>query len=624
MADDHPAAPAAESEKPTQTDPVPDDRTGPAAAPAELTFPDLPRLELDELLGQLVERAQEVLATQGRLRGLLRANQVVSSGLALPVVLRRIVGAARELVGARYAALGVLAPGGGLAEFVHVGMDEGAAARIGHPPHGKGLLGALIEHPEPIRLKSIADDPRSCGLPPGHPPMNGFLGVPIRIRDEVFGNLYLTESTRGGFTAEDEELTKALAATAAGVVENARLYEAARARGEWLQATAVITRRLLSTDIDERHALRLIAEYAREIADADLVAVLLPDDTATVAGTDDPVSDGPEPDDPAADTPPGDPGALTVEVAVGAAANGVRGRRIPVGASLAGRVFTTGTPLRLGDPHERPVLRPAVPDGLDAGPVLVVPLLGAHTVNGVLAAVRLRGRTGFSAEDLDMASGFANQASVALELARARADRQRAALLDERERIAADLHDHVIQRLFASGLSLQAVAATVGPGRVTDRVLATVADLDATISQIRTAVFALQQVPRVRARGLRARLLDVVGDVAPALGFDPAVRFSGVLDTLPDALVDDLLAVVREALTNAARHAGASAVEVDLAAGPDRLTLDVRDNGAGMADTARRSGLANLAHRAERHGGTLTLGPHRPSGTRLTWSVPLT
>ena len=559
----------------------------------ELTFLDLPRLELDQLLAQLVDRAQEVMATQNRLRGLLRATQAVTSGLSLPVVLHRIADAARELVGARYAALGVLAPDGGLAEFVHVGMDDRQAVRIGHLPEGKGLLGALIEDPQPIRLARITDDSRSCGFPPAHPPMTSFLGVPIRIRDEVFGNLYLAESGRGEFTAEDEELIKALAATAATVIDNARLYEAARERGEWLQASASIARRLLSADLDEIESLRLIAEHSRAVAHADLVTVLLPDDGEN----------------------------LRVEVAVGAAAEGVAGLRMPRAGSLSGRVFTTGTALRMAAPDERADLQAAVPDALDAGPVLVVPLVGSHSTHGVLSVVRLRGRAAFTTEDLDMATGFANQASVALELARARADQQRAALLDERERIAADLHDHVIQRLFASGLSLQALAATLHPGGATDRVLTTVADLDATISQIRTAIFALQQPPQGTPRGRRARLLDVVTDVAPALGFEPAVRFSGLLDTLPDGVADDLLAVLREALTNAARHAHATGVEVELTATADRLTLEVRDDGTGIGDTTRRSGLANLSHRAERHGGALTVGSG-PAGTRLVWTVP--
>jgi hypothetical protein len=332
----------------------------------ELTFPDLPRMELDQLLRQLVERAQEVMATQGRLRGLLRATQMINGGLTLPVVLHRIAEAARELVGARYAALGVLAPDGGLAEFVHTGMPPELVARIGHLPQGKGLLGALIENPEPIRLARISDDPRSCGFPPGHPPMTSFLGVPVRVRDEAFGNLYLAESTRGAFNADDEELTRALAATAAAVIENARLYEAAHARGEWLHASAAITRRLLSADLDDVEPLRLVAEHGCEVAQADLVTVLLPD--------------------------PAEPLGLRVEIAVGKVAIDLGGLRVPVDGSLPGQVFTTRTPMRIASPDEHPGLRSVVSDGLDAGPTLVVPLLGSHSVDGVLMAVRRRGR----------------------------------------------------------------------------------------------------------------------------------------------------------------------------------------------------------------------------------------
>jgi hypothetical protein len=363
---DHDASPQRDS------DAVAHGRAGdphvPDAGGSALTFPDLPRLELDQLLGQLVERAQEVMATQGRLRGLLRAHHMITGGLRLPVVLHRITEAARELVGARYAALGVLAPDGGLAEFVHTGMPADLVAGIGHLPQGKGLLGALVDDPEPIRLARIADDPRSCGFPPGHPPMNSFLGVPIRIRNEVFGNLYLADSTRDAFSTDDEELVRSLAATAAAVIDNARLYEAARARGEWLQASAAITRRLLSTDVDDANTLRLIADHARQGAGADLVTVELPDD----------------------DTDPDGGGDLRTEVAVGTTADGMCGRRMPQDGSLSGRVFTTGTPLRVSGPDERAPLGFA---GLDTGPVLVVPLLGSHTVHGVLTAVRRRARS---------------------------------------------------------------------------------------------------------------------------------------------------------------------------------------------------------------------------------------
>ncbi|WP_211176999.1 GAF domain-containing protein [Pseudonocardia acidicola] len=541
------------------------------------------------------------MATQGRLRGLLHANQMIIGDLALRVLLRRIVEAARELVGARYAALGVIAPDGGLAEFVHVGMPPETVARIGDLPEGKGLLGALIDDPEPIRLRRIAGDERSSGFPPGHPPMHSFLGVPIRVRSEVFGNLYLTEKTgEGEFTAEDEELAKALAATAGVAIDNARLYEAARSRGEWLRASASITRRLLSAGTDDagetERPLQLIAERSREIANADLVTVMLPDE---------------------------DSEDLRVEVAVGAAAEDLVGVRVPLDGSLSGRVFSTGKPLRVTSPGEQPGLASVASGSLDVGPVLVMPLVGSDRVHGVLTTARLHGRPAFSAEDLDMAAGFANQASVALELAEARAERQRAAMLDERERIAADLHDHVIQRVFAAGLSLQGVAVGLGPGKAADRILGTVKDLDDTISQIRTSIFHLHHVPGSPDSGLRGGLLAVVSDVAPVLGFEPAVRFAGPLEgTVPDDVAEDLVAVLREALSNIARHAHARSAEVDVTARPDRLTLDVRDDGIGMASTTRRSGLANLRRRAERHGGTLTLTPREPKGTHLSWSIP--
>lgn len=576
------------------------DMTVSAGADVSLTFPDLPRLELDQLLEQLVGRAQEVMATQGRLRGLLRANQLVIGDLALPAVLRRIVEAARELVGAHYAALGVIAHEGGLAEFVHVGMPEEAVARIGRLPQGKGLLGALIEDPRPIRLWCIADDERSSGFPPGHPPMASFLGVPIRVRDEVFGNLYLSESTKGQFSAEDEELTKALAATAAAAIDNARLYEASRTQGQWLRASAAITRRLLSADVgDPADPLQLIAECSRDSAAADLVTVILPNGVGDVGGDD-----------------------LHVEVAVGLGAEGFLGRRVSMQGSLAGRVFTTGEPLRVTHPGDVG-LASVVSDEFDIGPMLVVPLLGSRRIHGVLSVGRVRGRPAFTADELEMASGFASQAAVAIELAEARAEQERATMLGERDRIAADLHDHVIQQLFATGLSLQSVATSLTEGRSRSRIQAAIGHLDDTISQIRTTIFQLHRTPERQAAGIRGQLLDVITDATHGLGFEPAVRFTGLLeDALAGDLVDDLLAVLREALTNIARHAHARSAEVDITTGDGRLILDVRDDGVGIDSTARSSGLANMQRRAEHHGGTLTIQRRDPTGTWLSWSVP--
>ena len=355
----------------------------------------------------------------------------------------------------------MIAPEGGLSDFIHVGMPEETVQTIGHLLEGKGVLGLLIENPRPIRLNNIADDPRSSGFPGGHPPMTSFLGVPIRVRNEIFGNLYLTESTRGEFTLEDEELARALAATAAVAIENARLYEAAQSRGEWLRASATITRELLAVDaVDPRASLGTIAELSRRLAGADTVTVLLP------------VEEGGE--------------ELTVEVAVGEGADTLPGLSLPLAGTLAGRCFLRGEPGRVSSRAEVSGLTAAVVDAPDLGPLLVLPLLGSRSVHGVLAVGRLVGGAAFSAEDLRMASGFANQAALAIELAEARAEQQRVLMFEERERIAADLHDHVIQRLFAAGLSLQGVASALAPGGVADRITGAIADIDDTIARSAT------------------------------------------------------------------------------------------------------------------------------------------
>ena len=563
-----------------------------------LTFPDLPRLELDQLLRQLVGRAQEVIATQGRLRGLLRANQLVTGDLALPVVLGRIAHAARELVGAQYAALGVIGPSGGLVEFVHEGMPPDAVKRIGRLPQGKGLLGALIDDPRPIRLAHITDDPRSSGFPPAHPPMDSFLGVPIRVRDEVFGNIYVSESSRGQFSAEDEELLTALAATAAVAIDNARLYESARSRGEWLQASAAVTRQLLAPDADGALSLRLIAESTKDIADADLVLLIFPDAQ--------------------------DDGALRIEVAVGAEADRLQGLALPVDGSLAGQVYRSGEPTRLAHLTQGTGLTAGTSGEVEIGPALAVPLTGSRSVHGVVTVARLDGRPGFAPGDVDMVASFAGQAALAIELAEARRDQERAAMLDDHERIAADLHDHVIQRLFAAGLNLQGLAVTLGPGDDGDRLSRTIADLDSTIKQIRATIFQLQQEPASDLAGVRRRLVQTLTEISPALGFEPGLQLSGLLEgTIPDPVAQDLLAVVREALSNVARHASAAEAVVEVSAEHGLLTLRVSDDGRGIGPTPRRSGLANMQRRAEALGGGMRVEPREPSGTALVWTVPL-
>ena len=394
----------------------------------------MPKLELDQLLTQLIDRAQDVVATQGRLRGLLRANQSIVGNLALPELLRQIVQAACELTNARYGALGVIDPvGGGLEQFINVGFDEATVAIIGHLPEGKGLLGAVIDDARPIRLRTMHDDPRSVGFPDHHPPMNSFLGVPIRVRDVVFGNLYLTERKDGEFSAEDEELAAALAATAGVAIANARLYEQARRRQDWLQASTEVTQQLLSAEGEE--PLRLIARQARLIADADVVTIVAP------------TADGQR---------------LIVEVAAGEGADELTALTSPIENTLVGLAFETGQPVLVGDVADDPEYTVHLSEVLAVGPVMVVPLGAETRTRGALVIGRLRGRPGFADADLEMATTFANHAAIALELADARTDQQRIVLLEDRDRIARDLHDHVIQRLFAIGLTVQSVASALG------------------------------------------------------------------------------------------------------------------------------------------------------------------
>jgi signal transduction histidine kinase len=426
--------------------------------------------------------------------------------------------------------------------------------------------------------------------------MDSFLGVPIRVRGEVFGNLYLCESSSGEFSSEDEDLLIALAATAGVAIANARLYDVARVRQDWLAASATITRRLLSTDLDD--PLQLVVDLARDVAHADLVAVALP------------AEDG---------------DGLRVDVAVGSGAGDVVGVRIPVMGSLCGRVLTTGRPLRDSWSQQVLGLNTVLSAELALDPVLIVPLVGSRPINGVLVAARLRDRAAFTDDDLDMVTGFANQASLALELTEARAEQQRLAVADDRDRIAADLHDHVIQRLFAAGLSLQSVAKQLGTGTTSgDRIVENITNLDQTISQIRTTIFQLHRSTGAVTSGLRGRVLDVLADVTPALGFSPETQFTGPLQsTVPNDVTDDLVAVLREALSNIARHANARSAAVEISV-HNELTLRVIDDGVGIPATTRRSGLANLQTRAERHGGTLSVGRGEQGGTCLSWTVPIT
>ncbi|SHF54496.1 Histidine kinase-, DNA gyrase B-, and HSP90-like ATPase [Jatrophihabitans endophyticus] len=566
--------------------------------------PDVaPRLQLDELLTQLIDRAHDVLDTQNRLRGLLQANRAVIGDLTLPAVLQRIVEAACDLVEARYGALGVLAERGGLAEFVTVGVDDATRELIGQLPQGKGLLGALIDDPRPIRLDDLADDARSVGFPDHHPPMRGFLGLPIRVRDEVFGNLYLTRDDGRSFTQDDEDLVASLAATAGVAIENARLFEESQRKQEWLEAENEITRQLLASEGDE--PLQVIARRLQQVADADAVNVVLP----TVDGE-----------------------HLMIEVATGDGADEVTAMIYPTEGTASQAVLGSGEPILIADHARQSKFLVHLSDVVDVGPLMVVPLGATPRVRGALVVARRHERPRFTETDLHLASTFANHAAVALELADARTDQQRVVLLEDRERIARDLHDHVIQRLFAAGLTLESVAAGLGGGtRGAQRLMQVVNDVDETIAKIRDSIFQLRGPLAARTAELRTRVFELATEMTPVLGRAPRVSFAGPVDAVvPGTVLDDLVAVVREALTNVARHAGATEVTVDISATATDVTVDVTDNGVGIGDTGRRSGLDNLRRRAEEHGGEFVItsplpdpGPATDGGTRLQWTIPL-
>jgi signal transduction histidine kinase len=553
-------------------------------------------LSIEELTRQLVDQASVIMSAQERLRRLLHANRSIVQELSLPAVLHRIVATARDVAGARYAALGVIGADGLLEQFLHVGLDDDAVRTIGELPKGSGVLGALIEDPKPIRLTRISDDPRSSGFPEGHPPMTTFLGVPIRSRDAVFGNLYLTDRVDGGpFTAEDEELVLALAATAGVAIENARLYGESRRRQEWLRASGEISRQLLDPEADYAETLHRIVTSVKRLASADVVTLVRP--------TDD------------------DPNQLEAVVATGAAERELIGLRYPKGNSIAWQAMQLGRGVRVEALDHRPDiylhLRPYAP----VSQAMALPLRGEIGPRGAIVAGRIIPHAPFTDADLDMAEAFAGQAAIALELSEARADQQRLGVLEDRDRIARDLHDHVIQRLFAAGLSLQSIAATVDDKAVDQRLTRTVEELDDTIRQIRTTIFALQEES---SRSLRGTALAVVDQLAALLPVRPEVELVGPLDTIAnEVILADVEAVLRESLTNVAKHARATQIRVYVQADGQRLALIVIDNGIGLGEGTRRSGLANLNRRAERHGGRLDVGNSSEGGLRLQWSIPL-
>ena len=427
----------------------------------------LPQLRLDELLAELQGRLQAVLGARDQMRGLLEAVVAISSGLDLESTLRRIVETAVRLVDATYGALGVIGDDRELAEFIPVGLTEDEIGQIHHWPEGRGLLGLLIKEPQPLRLASISAHAESSGFPAGHPAMESFLGVPVRVRDEVFGNLYLTNKRGGGeFTEDDEAVLLALGAAAGVAVENARLYEAARRSQGWIQASAEVTTELLS-GVESGEVLARITSQARELSDADLAILALPDEAARL---------------------------FTVTYADGDGAPSVRGLVIPAGQSLSGQVLASGESVISADFAADERDRPGGTDGDEP-----------HRARRGVPARRARRparrahhrpppRPGCPSQRRRRRSRPLSPPRPASRSSWRPAGRRPSAsrCYQDRDRIARDLHDLVIQRLYATGMSLQGTMPMISRPEVADRITRAVDAMDETIKEIRGAIFALQ------------------------------------------------------------------------------------------------------------------------------------
>ncbi len=524
---------------------------------------------------------------------LLDAVMGIISDLDLRPTLERIVAAAAHLVDARFAALGVLDHGGeALSEFITIGLTEHERERIGTLPHGRGILGLLIREPYPLRLHDLRAHPDSYGFPEHHPPMTSFLGVPVRIGDRFFGNLYLTDKKGGDdFTEADEKGVVALAAAAAVAIENARLYDRLQRREGWLSASAEIQRMLLGHGT-LAEALQLVTDRARDLTGADVGLIVLEQDDGRLR----------------VETTSGDashevPAELARESVIVDVVE--RGATVELGSGvlLAGLEFLEGT--------------------------VMVPFVGPWGTGGALVVGSRPERAArpgryWLADHLDTLQSFAAQASLAMDRAQAREDRLALALQHDRDRIARDLHDLVIQRLFAAGMSLQAATRLPTRDEEIGRIRAAVGELNVTIKQIRQAIYELGRDPH-ESGDLRGQIHEIVRAAEQRIGVRVQLDMTGPIDSLvSDTVRPQLVAVLVECLSNVARHAKARSASVDLVVGVSPgIALTVVDDGVGFGTPERFSGLRNLHERATALGGRCVVSSEVGQGTTVEWRVPL-
>ncbi|WP_329045794.1 GAF domain-containing sensor histidine kinase [Amycolatopsis sp. NBC_01488] len=529
---------------------------------------------------------EQIGSGRDRMDALPAAVLAFSAGLELETTLHRIVTAAAGLVDARYGALALLDEDGRTTGFAITGVDDATQDRIGPPPEGHGLLGTLVTGRAAVRLADLGAHRARGGFPPGHPAMRSFLGVPLLVRGAVLGRLYLCGEQP--FTADDERAIVALAAAAGIAVDNARLYEESRSRQRWLEATGEISAELLGgTDVHE--VLHLIASRAAELTGAENALIALP-------------------------VEPG--GALVVTVCAGPDADLLTGRRIPLGGSTSGAV------LRDHVPRSVPSLAFDLGHDVDLGPALAVRLRsGSRSGSAVLLAIRAPGAPRFDEHELQIVSAFADQAALALRDAESQAARRELDVVVDRDRIARDLHDQVIQRLFAVGLGIQGTRRRTGSPALTARLTQHIDQLQDVIEEIRGAIFDLHAQPEA-GRGLRARLQNTITETTADSAIRTTVRLSGSFDRVPAGLAEHAEAVVREAVSNVLRHARAAELAVTVSVDGD-LVVEVSDTGIGIPEAVARSGLRNLERRAAEAGGSFRVESPAGGGTRLMWTVPV-
>lgn len=549
------------------------------------------------LIGQMRRQLDELLAVRDQTEHLLRSIIDVGSDLDLDATLHHIVATAMELTGARYGALAMHGTDGAWTRFVHAGMDPEAVRRIGRLPVGKGVFGVL-DGTAALRLDDLTAHPAAVGFPERHPPMRAFLGVPITIRGTRVASLYLTDDRPSRTFAESDEVAARILAAAAGVaIDHAELFEQTRASAEWNDASREIITTLLSSVDPHQRPLQLIAERVQKLTDAEQTIVLVSTD---------------------ADLPADEVDTLVVSAAVGPHADEVIGQRVPVEGSTTGGVFRSGAPL-ITETFRYPIQ--AFTD-IGERPAIVMPLRADGTVVGVIAVARYEGQQPFDASYLELVSDFAGHAAIASTVASAREQARELSILADRERIAHDLHDHVIQRLFAIGMDVQGTIARAHSAEVVDRLNRTVDDLQATIEDIRTTIFQLQY-PTGGDGGFHGRIQDLVAHLTENRDIVTSLHISGPMTAVGTELAQHAEAILVEAISNAVRHSGATHLTIELTVA-DELGIDVLDNGCGIpSDNRRQSGLANMRRRAEQVGGTCRITSPPPGGTRVHWAAPL-